>query len=143
MRSRAKLVMIEQIIMILVFALATTVCVRMFVLSERISKESEDADKAVLVAQNVAECLKRDGITAYRQNKDVIPEAEDEWVTYYDSGWNLTGTKADGGFCLKVQELQSENEFLWQARITVGRVNGKEMFCIPVAGQREDGGGGI
>ena len=58
MKSRAPLVMMEQLVMVLVFALAAAVCVRIFALSDRLSLENETRDRAVTAVQNAAETLK-------------------------------------------------------------------------------------
>ena len=54
MKSRAPLVMMEQLVMVLVFALAAAVCVRIFALSDRLSLENETRDRAVAAVQNAA-----------------------------------------------------------------------------------------
>jgi Tfp pilus assembly protein PilV len=61
MRSKAPLALMEQLVMVMVFALAATLCVQVFVLSGQASRRSEARDRAVLVAQNAAELLKSGG----------------------------------------------------------------------------------
>ncbi|MCI9425675.1 MAG: hypothetical protein HFF30_08945, partial [Flavonifractor sp.] len=51
MRSKAPLVMMEQMVMLLVFALAAALCLQAFVRSDAQSKHSEARDRAVLQAQ--------------------------------------------------------------------------------------------
>lgn len=58
MRSRASLALMEQLIMVLVFALAAALCLRCFAASEAISQETIRRDRAVQIAQNAAERLK-------------------------------------------------------------------------------------
>ena len=58
MRSKAPLVLMEQLVMVLVFALAAAVCLRLFVGAENIAQETARRDEAVIVAQNAAELLK-------------------------------------------------------------------------------------
>ena len=59
MTSKTTLSLIEQIIMILVFALAAAICLNIFVYSNSLSKDSEIRDTAVLEARNAAEILKQ------------------------------------------------------------------------------------
>ena len=58
MRSKAPLVRREQLVMVLVFALAAAVCLRLFVGAENIARETARRDEAVIVAQNAAQLLK-------------------------------------------------------------------------------------
>ncbi len=55
MRSKAPLALIEQMVMLLVFALAAALCLQAFMLSDRISSRNEADDRALEEAQNVAE----------------------------------------------------------------------------------------
>ena len=64
MRSRAPLALMEQLVMILVFALAAALCLQVFVFADRISARNEETDRAVLVCQNAAETLKAGGPSA-------------------------------------------------------------------------------
>ena len=58
MRSKAPLVMIEMLVMILVFALAAALCVRAFVWSSSETQANYERDKAVIFAENAAQVLK-------------------------------------------------------------------------------------
>ena len=55
MRHKAPLALMEQVVMIAVFAVSAALCLQAFALAERISRENEDRDKAVILAQNAAE----------------------------------------------------------------------------------------
>lgn len=61
MRSKAPLVMIEQMVMILVFALAAALCLQSFVLSDRISRKGEARGRAALECQTAAETIRSCG----------------------------------------------------------------------------------
>ncbi len=69
--KRESLVLMEQLIMILIFALATALCLRLFVRADAISTESARQDHAVMLAQNAAEMLKSGA------DADDIPADED------------------------------------------------------------------
>ena len=58
MRSKTPLVLMEQLVMVLVFAMAAAICLQVFGLSDRLSKENEARAEAALLAQNTAEELK-------------------------------------------------------------------------------------
>ena len=55
MRGRSPLVLMEQVIMLAVFALAAALCLRVFVLSDQLSRQGEIRDQALLQAQSAAE----------------------------------------------------------------------------------------
>ena len=55
MKNKAPLALMEQFIMILVFALTATVCLQVFVFSSRMSSTGELRAHAVTAVQNAAE----------------------------------------------------------------------------------------
>ena len=61
MKNKASLVLMEQLIMILVFALAAAVCLRLFAWSDRASREMAQRSRAVILCQNAAEAIKAAG----------------------------------------------------------------------------------
>lgn len=58
MKSKTPLVLMEQLVMVLVFALAAALCLRCFVSTDRISEKNTLRDEAVLMAQSAAETVK-------------------------------------------------------------------------------------
>ena len=58
MKNKASLVLIEQLIMTLVFALAAAVCLQIFVKADSISRQTERLGQAQVLAQNGAEAIK-------------------------------------------------------------------------------------
>lgn len=58
MKNKGALVLIEQAVMLLVFALAAVLCLRAFVWADTTSKEITARDGALIQAQNAAEVLK-------------------------------------------------------------------------------------
>ena len=58
MKNKTSLLLMEQLVMILVFALCAALCLQCFVAADRISGETGLRDDAVLLAQNTAEALK-------------------------------------------------------------------------------------
>ena len=58
MKSKAPLTMMEQMVMLLVFALASALCLQAFVRSDAISKQSEIRDRAYVAAQSALEAVR-------------------------------------------------------------------------------------
>lgn len=134
MKNKSTLVLIEQIIMLLVFAVAATVCVRMFVTSERMSEKNAAIDRAVIEAQNAAEHLKRGGVTELADKMGALKDGPEKWIVYYDSEWNVMTTERKDGFSLTVSYTDATN--LWEADISVASAKDGELFRIRTAGQR-------
>lgn len=61
MKHRASLVLMEQLVMILIFALAAGVCLQLFAAADGVARETEQLDRAVVLAQNGAEAVKTCG----------------------------------------------------------------------------------
>lgn len=60
-REKAPLVLMEQLAMLLVFALAAAVCLRLFVASDQLSRQLQDQDNAAALCQSTAEALRHNG----------------------------------------------------------------------------------
>lgn len=61
MKHRTSLVLMEQLIMVLIFALAAALCLGLFVKADAISRETARKEEAVVLAQSAAELLKHTG----------------------------------------------------------------------------------
>lgn len=110
MKSRASLVLMEQLIMVLVFALAAALCLRCFAKAEEISVQTARRDEAVRIAQNAAELLKA--------GKE--PEAASE-----------------EGFTVDILEANTDIPGLRQAEIRV-RYEEELLFALPTGWQEVD-----
>ena len=90
MKSKAPLMLMEQMIMLLVFAFAAALCLQAFVKSDNISRRSENRDRALQEAQSAAEVI--------RHTKGDLAQAagllgvewyeEDGLLLAYDGDWN-------------------------------------------------------
>lgn len=58
MKNKASLVLLEQLIMTLVFALAAAICLQIFVKADSVSLETARLGQAQVLAQNAAETVK-------------------------------------------------------------------------------------
>ena len=61
MKSKAPLLLMEQMVMLVVFALAAALCVQAFVRSDAASARNEARDEAVVLCQNAAEAVRHSG----------------------------------------------------------------------------------
>ena len=94
MRNRASLLLMELLVMVLVFALAAALCLGVFAKAGVLSKAVSRQDRAVVLAQNVAEAWKagkipvatlpEEGLTfAIRPLEPAAPGLEEAEITVY------------------------------------------------------------
>lgn len=130
MRSKAPLVLMEQLIMVLVFAIAAALCLRMFVSSGKLSQRYADTDMAVQIAQTVAERIKHDkGIYLDRYDWEFFGQTQ---AFPYDKNWQPTVENA--AYYVYITCGQP-TPYLAQAHISVCTLAGEELFALPVAWQ--------
>ena len=144
MKKSAPLALIEQVIMILVFAVVAALCLRAFVLSDRLSRENEDRDRAVLLAQNAAEvCGAGGGDIAFLAGKLGGFAAAEDWTALYGEDLREAKEEAEGVYRVVVSRQAAECPGLGRARVCVYTVrNGQLLFELPVAWQEEVERGG-
>lgn len=145
MRSKAPLAMMEQMVMVLVFALAAALCLQAFVKSDRMSKEMEARDRAVVLCQNVAETIRSTGGSwdaAYDLLGIPFPYpglGKEASVFYYDENWTLIDTE-DCAYRLWIAPLDSGVDGLGKANVSVEEKDSSDViFEIEVAWQEEVG----
>lgn len=133
MRSKAPLVLMEQLVMLLVFALAAAVCIRAFALSERIAEDNAALDRAVQEAERAAELWKSGGGDGAALEAAGFRAAENGWELRCDEDFVPTQA-ADASVTVRVTEAEP-------GRIPVRRVlvevlrEGEVLFSIPAACQ--------
>ena len=111
MKSKATLFLMEQLILLLVFALAAALCMGVFVRADRISNETKQRDEAVILAGNAAEMLK-----SVKNPQEVLKQIERD------------------GFKLEIQEEESGIAGLRQVRVVVFCDQG-EVFSLQTGWQ--------
>ena len=124
--------LMEQLVMVLVFALSAALCVQVFVLSDRTSRRNEARDRAVLAAQNAAEEVKS-------VRGDFAQAAElyggtwngQLWGRSYDADWARDGDD----YHVLVTPADSGDTLLGAAEVTVYTAEGDLLFTLPVAWQ--------
>ena len=121
MRNRAFLPLIEQILMIAVFAIAAAICIGCFASARKISLETEMTDRAVILAQNTAENIKLEGLY------------EAKSTTYDDE---LRPSEDNIKYTVICEPIEDEDEFLGSARIYVVS-DEKTLFELTVCWQEE------
>ena len=122
MRSKTPLVLMEQLVMVLVFAMAAAICLQVFSLSDRLSKENEARAEAALLAQNTAEELK----SSY--GEALLDWEEADGIYYME----------EDGYRVQVQTAEAEISGLRKVELQVLQEE-EVLFEIPVAWQEVKG----
>ena len=137
MRSKTPLALMEQVIMVLVFALAAALCLRAFVLSDSTSRACEEQDRAVMAAQTVAEALKltRGDYAEAERTAEAILEDVDV-VIHHDHHDDAHG---DCSLTLTVLHAESGADLLGCAEITAYNQKGETILSLTVAWQEVSG----
>lgn len=149
MRSKAPLALMEQAVMVLVFALAAALCLRVFVWSDRASARSVDRDRAVIEAQNAAEILKHEGEKGGDLDAVLAAAAEElgggcqgesqALAVYYDGDWKPV--PAEGSYRLEAREAPGDIPGLETVHVWVSDRDGEDvLFELDVAWQTEVAG---
>lgn len=143
MRSKAPLAMMEQIVMLLVFALAAALCLQAFVKSDQASKRSEARDRAAVLCQNAAEALRHSGGDLEGAAGQVgIPygvytQEEPAFSAHYNEDWRLSNTR-EYAYLLRAEPVDSGVDGLGRAHISVTEADtGETLFELDVAWQEE------
>jgi len=129
-KSKAPLALMEQLIMILVFALAAAICIQAFVYADRLSKSGERKEMAFLHMQEVAEnCKAKAG--NLKQVCDILQGEEIE-----------NGIKI--GYDDKIEVLlilkETDSEYLQRAELSAYEEGGEKICAMEIAWQKEGKG---
>lgn len=92
MKNRTSLVLMEQLIMVLVFALAAALCLNFFVKADHISRETARRDEAILMAQNSAQVLKACAGDAEKAAQILSGQVTDTGLSIVADGYTETVT---------------------------------------------------
>ena len=134
MKSRAPLALMEQTVMVLVFALAAALCLRAFVLADGISRQVEATDRAVLWAESAADTLKA-------RNGDLAQAAAElggnldgqRWIIPLHETWQETA--GEPAYTLTARPVETGRPLLGKAQIDVAEKNGERLFSLEVCWQ--------
>ena len=149
MKSKAPLLLMEQMVMLVVFALAAALCVQAFVRSDGSSQRSEARDHAVVLCQNAAEVIRNNGGSAAEAAwaaSEKLGYHCDQGTLYqeFDEDWNPVEY---GVYCLDAGGIPTDVPNLQVVHVCVrkGYNAGQEtetLFELDVAWQEEVGAHG-
>ncbi len=137
MRSKAPLVLMEQLIMLVVFSIAAAICVRTFVYSDQLSLKNELRDQALVQAQTLAETYKYYKGDAEKAMSEFGGNIDNNtWVTYWNSQWQ--SCEQNQSQCkIEIAEKPSDIQGLGKAEVSVFYIDEKVIFNFELAWQEE------
>ena len=128
--SRSSLFLMEMIIAILFFSLASAVCIQLFAKSHLLSTQTVNQNHAVIQAQNLAESyLSLEGDVPAMQDLFSPSELIDENTLRlaFDAGWNLCSAKDTAVFLAELVNTPEEKAGIMEAQITVYDVSAPKV----------------
>ncbi len=135
MKSKAPLALMEQILMVLVFALAAALCLQMFVFASQVADRCEAKDRAVLVVQNAAEVWKMNCGDPQKCVQQLGGESSaDGWYIEYNADWEET-SNGDAEYLVRAVPVASNDPLLGCADISAQTVDGDCLFQVSIAWQ--------
>jgi type II secretory pathway pseudopilin PulG len=142
-RSRSTLFLIEQLIVIAVFAICAAACIRILTTAYFYVSDAVATGNALLAAENCAEAFKLfDGdIIGLSRGLGGAVEAETTYTAtiavYYDRGWRAVG-EADSYFVLflTINKPNDPYALLTTGELSVKKITGESLVAFPVAVRR-------
>jgi type II secretory pathway pseudopilin PulG len=140
-QSRSTLFLIEQLVVIFIFAICAVICISIFVESYLIGKSSLEVNNAIRVAGNGAESYISAGgdvNNAVRFLGGINSQAEyrGDLVVYYNEQWQPS-EKEQASYVLRIIKTDNPAPSLIIAAVTVSRTDGEDLFTMTIAA-RED-----
>jgi len=145
-RSRSTLFLIEQLIVVAVFAICAAACVRILTSAYYTARESRDVNNAIHVAESGAESYKAaagdlDKTARILGGKTANIDGAAVALIFYDSKWSVCAeNEPDAQYVLRMTSAgrDSRSPFLSSGELTVERLGGETLLTFTIAAT--DGG---
>jgi len=136
-RSRSTLFLIEQLIVIAVFAICAAACIRILTTAYFYASNSNATGNALLAAESIAETYKSFGgdfkeIARMESGFTIRPDGTG--YVYYNDDWKVC-VEADARFVLNLMPGNPADSFgpLIVAELTVDRITGENLVAFPIS----------
>lgn len=137
MKSKAPLALIEQLVMLLVFALVAALCLRGFVWAELRSQRMEARTHAVTLVQSAAETIRHSKSLSIAAQRLGGAYEQELLQLSYDQDWQPVSS--EGAYHLTAQEIPPETTGLQAAQVEL-KTSGDQpevLFALKIAWQEE------
>lgn len=136
MNKKASLNLMEQLIMVLVFALCAAICLQCFILSDHLSKEQGVKAHSALIVQNAAEVLKSSSGDLSKATKIMGGYMEGYvWQIPYSESWEIVADGEAATYIMQAQILEDNDVFLGTANIALLH-HGETVLSASVSWQK-------
>ena len=137
MNRKSVLHLMELLIMVLVFAIAASVCVQCFAYAHRLSKEQEKKTAAILMVQNAAELLKgASGDFSAIESQLGGSGTEQVWQVPMDQNWDAVPKLEQATYLLLIEKTSATAPYLGMASMQL-QCRGETLVEITVAWQED------
>lgn len=137
MNRKSVLHLMELLIMVLVFAIAASVCVQCFAYAHRLSKEQEKKTAAILMVQNAAELLKgASGDFLAIESQLGGSGTEQVWQVPMDQNWDAVPKLEQATYLLLIEKTSATAPYLGMASVQL-QCRGETLVEITVAWQED------
>lgn len=139
--SKSSLFLMELIVSILFFSLASAICIQLFVRSHSISAETINLNNAITQAQNLAECWYAAGGDLHTMQDTMscsrLSDNGDALTLYFDTDWQLLSSDPvgeDTGYYARLTTLIDTDAHLLSAEISVcANSSGKVVYSLSLS----------
>ena len=138
-RSKSTLFLIEQLIVVAVFAICATACIRILTNAYFYAVDARDTSNALHAAESGAESFK--AVSGdFRKAAELlggtvgIVDGADALIVYFDESWQAGG-ESGAAFVLRLVDGRQAAQ-LFSGSLSVERVTGEELVSFPVAVRR-------
>ena len=136
-RSRSTLFLIEQLIVIAVFAVCAAACVKILTDAYFTTNHSKDVSNALLAAENSAESFKAAGGDLSQVARILGGDASTlngapVVIVYFDKQWSACGDVSGASYVLRLTVSQGNSSSLQSGDISVEKLTGEELVALTV-----------
>ena len=117
--SKSGIFLLELIIVILFFSIASTVCIDMFVKSYTMNTDSTNLNKCIQISENFAESFKNSSYSqeninsqTYYYDKDGFPSSENSYTYYAHISYTTSGTTRSA-----IIKLYTSDAFIYSLQV--------------------------
>jgi len=137
-RSKSTLFLIEQLIVIAVFAICAAACINILTAAFFISNNTSAEDHAILRAESAAEVFKATGgdegaVMSILGGTSGVRGGYPGVTVFYDTGWQ-NSSEENASYVLHIGYRPTGiSNSLVVAELTVDRITGEELVAFPLA----------
>jgi len=143
-RSKSTLFLIEQLIVIAVFAVCAVACISILTASFFYANDSNAVNNAIVKAESSAEVFKVTGtdftaaaniLGGKTTSKSLGADGVSVIAVYYDNYWQV-GNEENASYVLNIiiESAQGAQDFdVITGRVTVGRITGEELISLNIS----------